>query len=873
MSVGTPAELVDLLRRNCLVFLPESKWREALEAAAASVPSAFWLRSLDADRPGTLDALSQALTSLLTWAGPDGITLARLEGAPARLAERVGQLIQLHRAMGGILPDDLAVRKALIDVPQDQVLCRVQVDDHLCPTDLDPWTQAVIERQDSMDAELSGHLAKRLESVFSPEPQAEDRAGSLCLLQQDLFMPSSVGQRPLDDSVACVSVRDALEEVEVAAQTIRTALEADPGLSPRDFGMVLPDEQHYHQFVLEVFAEVGIPVGKLDVSKRTRAFGTEAVNLFIQAMRKPAAPMAIASLCLLPVMPWDEETGRALAAKAMERHKAPTAPEGLSEDGEWLLKKLHFGADSVDELRKALGGMTRLAARVKDCGARKQMEQALAVSLKLLAGKKEIPWEELVRATTSEPTVEEGESDAFQGAVAVFSEHREPWRKVKHLFVLGFSEGRYPSGGGNSPVFTQAELAWLDEAGIGIPTEADVRREGQSLLRTRINMTTRRVVFLVPAFDLAGERIFPSDSLSWIASLFFADADADKLLRSVDRADDVKSVPWLKMPTASKPEASFEPEKKDLELGRDLLSEGHQSPTTLDTLLVSPLAWLLGDNDMLPDEWGPVDLDVKTQGTLAHAVFEKLFAADQALPEKNQIADRVPALLEEAVRKIAPPLQADEFRMQLRQLATQLARAALTWCALLESIGARVLATEFRLAGDLDGLPIKGKADTALQLADGTVFITDYKKSSSSNRRKRMEHGMDIQVALYKAMLAENVPEEAGDGLRQALERKGEVGVLYYLLNDAAALVAGIQTDEVRDAGMEPVDDQDAAPGIDLLKQRFAQLRNGLVRLDRPSELEALDKAGVPAKYAAGASPLLAMFQLRDEAADGEETP
>ena len=65
-----------------------------------------------------------------------------------------------------------------------------------------------------------------------------------------------------------------------------------------------------------------------------------------------------------------------------------------------------------------------------------------------------------------------------------------------------------------------------------------------------------------------------------------------------------------------------------------------------------------------------------------------------------------------------------------------------------------MLANEIRLAGDGHGLVLSGRADCLLRLGDGRLAVVDHKRSSSRGREERMKLGWDLQVELYRAMLA-----------------------------------------------------------------------------------------------------------------------
>ena len=62
-----------------------------------------------------------------------------------------------------------------------------------------------------------------------------------------------------------------------------------------------------------------------------------------------------------------------------------------------------------------------------------------------------------------------------------------------------------------------------------------------------------------------------------------------------------------------------------------------QSPSRLEKLLVSPLAWLLSELGASHLSWQPETLDVMLRGSLAHEVFERLFQPGTDFPDDATI--------------------------------------------------------------------------------------------------------------------------------------------------------------------------------------------------------------------------------------------
>ena len=107
----------------------------------------------------------------------------------------------------------------------------------------------------------------------------------------------------------------------------------------------------------------------------------------------------------------------------------------------------------------------------------------------------------------------------------------------------------------------------------------------------------------------------------------------------------------LAAPAAPRPPRALEVE--DLQFERDLLTlrtDKHgkprpESPSSLETLMVSGLAWLLRALEAEPLAWAPESANPLVLGSVAHEIFENLFAPEVALPAREEIPARVEALL------------------------------------------------------------------------------------------------------------------------------------------------------------------------------------------------------------------------------------
>ncbi|MBP2676647.1 MAG: hypothetical protein H6Q84_3487, partial [Deltaproteobacteria bacterium] len=450
--------------------------------------------------------------------------------------------------------------------------------------------------------------------------------------------------------------------------------------------------------------------------------------------------------------------------------------------------------------------------------------------------------------------------------IAVFREDEEPWRAVRLLFVLGFSEGRYPSGPGRSPVFDAADAATLKrDLGFALETADELMAGRRNLLLRQLREVSDRAVFLVPLRDAMGKELAPSGTTAFMARLFEGIKAPEDLILTLERESHREKARGLALAPPAIPVDPMPGEIIDPQLSVDLLTDESGSlrpvsPSGLEMLMVSPLAWFLDRLKVAPLSWAPEELDPAKKGTLAHYVFEKLFPADSPLPSADAIKSSVERLLDEAILRHAPFLKGLEWYVERRNLLKDVETAALRWRELLESSGARVLGVETKLEGLFDGIPIRGRSDLLLSLPSGRLFVVDYKKSGSSTRRKSMEEGYDLQTSLYREMLKSGKAEgAAGEKLAEAIKAGAEIGVLYYMMDDQRAL-----TDTSGWLSRTVIGVHELGGGISInaeagVRERLRALRAGKIPLNGENDEKDFNDVGVKT-YALENSPLVTKF-------------
>lgn len=273
--------------------------------------------------------------------------------------------------------------------------------------------------------------------------------------------------------------------------------------------------------------------------------------------------------------------------------------------------------------------------------------------------------------------------------------------------------------------------------------------------------------------------------------------------------------------------------------GRDLLAlrrkdDGTtkpQSPSRLETLLVSPLSWLLAEVEANDLSWSAEELDVMAKGNIAHDVFEHVFLKDKPIPDSAALTIAVTAAYDRALTRHAGFLRSASWDMERQGLEREILQAALRWRDHLLALGAKIIGNEIWLSGEAHGINLHGKADAILELPDGALLIVDHKKSGTSGRRKRMEAGWDLQAALYRDMIARPIRRE-GDGMDALIGRS--VGIAYHLMNDGGLLTSELALPEGTPA--QDMGDAINAAAVGRLTERLAELGAGRVVLNTTAD-------------------------------------
>ena len=802
-------------------------------------------------------ALARATKTL----SPEAIEMRDLPDGRAR--RHLSALGDLWRQMGDALPDDVGVLAHVLRSEPDQAVEALPVLDPTACAFSDPAEVALIERLVAHHGSAPPEArAVWQSSRVSPHANATGALGHL----QASLTSNSAPVHP-DSSVAVFGLRDPSEEAAFAAARTRQLLDSRAISAPQEVGLLIPDDAIYLEQLAQSFDALGLPLAGLPVEPATRDHVGELLTAALAILRGPAPRTALASLFTSPLAPWSADQGALLARETMENGRSRSAKslEGIS-------------ADLVDTLRpvattaRMMARLQAIAATLPDPDAKRDFRSRVA--LIGASQNDEAPdWTSALRKAAARPNASTG-SDRFVEGVSLFTESALPWRPVRQLIVLGMAGRAWPRPAPANPLFTDSEIAQIKEhTGLTMRARADVLNRKLELFRRQLCAASEGATLLVPARDAAGKPLAPATALALIGRALRAAKPEDLVtdLRAMTPAAwPVAHRLTARLPGGGAPEV---PDTGILRIGTDLLrirreDDGRskpQSPSRLETLIVSPLAWVLEELGAKDRTWAPECLDVLVLGSIVHEVLEILFPKAAPIPDMAQIEAGADAALDTAIGIHAPFLSATDWAAERASLAREVRRVALSWARFLTANGAEILDNEFQLAGDQRGLRIAGRADTLLRLADGRIVIVDHKRSASKGRRGRMEKGWDLQVALYRAMMER--PEVDTELTRLVTAGVSPV-TAYHLTNDGTILTgpagAGIP-------GAQAVVSDIAEHALDHLDQTIAAVGAGDIVLNRSGDAKRIRKDRGITPYALENNSFLAAFALSDLAEEPDD--
>jgi len=870
VMVGTLTSLINTAKEAYILPSISNDWEHLFHEGLTTI-KAFWSDSYQVAPEETSTIVEQGLVQLITGLPVNSdLKINNIDTLDIRPQNHINDLLALYQSLEKKLDSECELLRQCILADKNLAVRSINVHVDSAVSNLSVWEQALI---DKLNADSEGCEPYDYSKYLNKKLTQEDR-NSLSILQSRLFERIEEPHM-LDETVQFVSVRDHIEEAEVAAGMVQQMLEQETALSEKDIGILMPDDFEYTLAIHDSFSRAGLSLSGFSLDEWRRDLAHEAIFHFLYCRQKPAPIMAL-SVCLsAALMPWSREDGAALAQQVMDGCYNLSAPvSGSSKKSKLILELINEGDDTPASLQNALRQFVDL---LDDHGRYSEhiyrARQSIDSLCEMLNGVADIPWKKLRRAATPKYIRDPSDSDFNLEGITVWRENKNPWRQVRYLIVLGFSEGRYPANLRVSPVFSIDDISNInDNCNIQMVTVESIQDARRRLFKQQLSFVSDFATFFIPRLNANGDTQSPSDTTVFISPLF--DSFENSILE-IDIHEHCEKIRYLARTNDLVPVIPRVIEAKDLSFKQNLLEirkdkEGNpkpESPSGLEKMMISPLAWLFSRLGVESKGWGPEDFAPPIQGTLAHFVFEKLFAPDSELPSEQVINTESQAILDEGILKYAPYLRGLQWKIERENLLNGVIKAAIAWSKTLSSLEAKILGSEQWLKGRFAGIAIHGQADAIVKLEEGQILVVDYKRSSSKSREPRMASGYDSQAYLYIAMLnSKDVLSEENPELFNYLEASPDPGIVYYMLNDQTALTDYTNENTRKIAGWEYVSDDVSSRAISLIRERLKEIESGMVKLNREGDADFFDKeAGINKPYALSVSPLIQLYTLADE--------
>lgn len=844
-KVGSFSVLLETLAELWLIEPSELDWNVAVQEQALAMTGAFWATSIQVDEPSTLAELKASLQFLLNYvplaAQPSEI------GTPCNRNERYyNDLVRLFKAVGERpVPDQLAEQW----FAEHQELCiePIHVYPRLSEEQLCPWQQQVLDILGT-----KGWLSPEPSKYdFIPTPKAADADANVQQFADTLFQPDT-GTIPRDN-LYWLTCRDHLQEVEAVTSMIQAAVEKE--ISPDRIAVVVPHSGDYELWLDKHFEYAGLIASNIRPESDVFDWQSSLIHDVLTSLIQPDIPMALMSAMINPLMPWSARTGHKLAERFSEG-KELSLGEGCKAEEVAMLGLLQNPPEQFDTA--VLDWLTEIVAntrdpRIKGLG-QKRLRSLLDNVRRLVALYTDQPFEDQIANVARQLPIGTLESQEdrirYLHAINLIREGEPLPFQVDELFVLGFNQGNYtyqPEHAGPIPREAWDELA--PKTGLAIPTIERCQLRWQGEFAELLRKADHRITFLRSLVDHQGKALEPSDALLDMALCFqpLTDLEPEVLERPVLSSDHD-----LLRTTKVEVEQSKAPQLEDLQLDPEVIKKARlnadgtpkpESPSSLEKLMQSPLAWLLYRLGIKSRRWKPQTPDISVKGIVAHRVFE-LFQPHQNETWSEALFDR---LFDRAVREKAAFLDSSQWRLKRTELRNRVFRALNDFAAWCQQEGWTVSEVELELQGELWNTPLKGFVDAVLTQGN-QALILDYKTSKHASRLKRLDKGFELQTLVYRELY-----RQQGQG--------DEVMSGYYTLNDTTLLAdQSLPASEELNVVQSELDlSAQSAEAVSLVENRLQDLKAGVIKLNQRTDEKAWKDRGIT-PYALTDDPVVSRF-------------
>ncbi len=852
VEVGNFAMLLDmLLEYRLLASIPKNQWEYDVEKAILKNTKAFWSRSIGIDETAVLDEVTKSLNTLLNSMHLDDLVLPELVSSESkRHMTYYSDLRNLHNDIK-TFPSEIQKAKLIKENINLKPIKNIVVyTDKSIP--LLKWQEELIEL---LNIELySEQYSKIYYDIFNQKRATKNK--DISYMQNNLFSINTNEEKPKIENIQFLVARDLLQSVEVSAGMVQNIVKN--GDSFEDITIVVPNGGFDKDFLIDTFDKFHIPLSRASKKEQYTDFATQWIKNAIQGQKSLSDPMVFASMLSSPIMPYSSSMGQYFAQKAFEDSLESISLDTYDEKIKFIITTVASWqkSSSVDKLfMKNLYTINDYIGSTKKLAVHKQrFKTQLEILSEYINSLENFDIFSLSQQINESVIEESISSVGYLKSVHVIDEHELYLDTTKHIIFLGFNDGHYPSQLSKQGVFSHTQWEELSEQlQLDLDMQQNAYRLNKHLFMQQIQSATQSITFLSSALDLAGDRMEISSTLSDIAYCFKdsndKELDAEKHLIWLEKGD-VQPLFYKRSLEETTQKEHYIPLFNDINLGINLFSlrkeedgitNKPESPSSLEKLMISPLAWFLYRQGLESKVWGVQELNVAMQGTIAHGVYEDCFN------KKNPNGDitKIDKTIEKRIIKHALFLNQPHLTLVKEQLVNEIKKSIITFKEMIDDCGMQVISAENKLTGSFSGINIAGRVDVIVEI-NGVKMIIDYKKSKSSKRVKRMEEGYDHQLLLYREMLGEE-----------------DAITAYFTLNDGTLVVdKEIGCNSSGSYTMKEISDECSVNAKQIMQENIADIKNGIIRLNSDEDASLWDKRGVTASYTLDSA--LVSFFIKD---------
>lgn len=856
VKVGDFSMLLQTLSELWLVPMPKDDWDDQFQQSALSLSNCFWSASCKVDQQSTLLAVKKsllfALDALSLRETQLSLNMVNNNANNARTPRYLNDLSNLFNVMKGQRPQQQALAQAwLLAVQQGrQPLEELTLIGFGAWGDYALWQREILTE---IDLSTSGLLLEN--DAFLQVTRVLETQLPVMIPQQNDSSKKLVQHQPTH--LLGLVCRDKIELCHTTASMVQQAIEK--GATPENMAIVYPHNSDYASTLMPFLTKAGIAVSNANPQTTWVDWQSHLIRdlILYQTQHHPA--LALQAIVTNALMPWSWQKGfdyahqiaqgRSDFTKKSDHEKEvdTSNPDTIDTDHEQPYQQrvasllALFAPNAITTLTASnlIDWVKSVIALVNQHIifsplTKARMQERLAMMESLFHDDDPIEKQLslfLNQWHCDDLHISQGEGRYKQSAVWLVSDQEELPFTVDHLWVVGLQEGHFDPQRPNTGAIALTEWA---EVRLGTHLFAKLHtyftdQQHQSAhLHSMLTKVTGRCFLLRAKQDLDGQPLREGRLVHQLQETFGATFVPVMLAEDVyliREQNDCQPLTDAQAPLTLHFNTNLQTALTQFNAGK----ARPESPSSLEKLMVSPLAWLLNRMHLESRLWAEQSLDIMLQGTIAHKVFE-------CYGKNNQSSFN--DLFTSALAELAPFLLQNQWRMERAHLAQEIHAAFDVFTAWVQQEGWTIIKVEELLTGQLWNTAMTGFADAILKKGND-FFILDYKKSKSKDRVTRLKAGYDLQTYIYRKLYCQqNQTVVEGNIITGYYNLQDKVLLVDQAIASSAQPVLSIQTPAIA------VNNQ-SLNAVTLIDQRMQEIQKGEIVMNQAQDKAVWDKRGI----------------------------